>query len=280
MKTIGSALSHCLLALTFLQLANTSSAADETIVIPFVDLVTGNPSDIYYQKLVRLAVEKTEKTFGSISVQVFSATEGKERQRALIKGKLGLDLMWSSASAQREQQLLAVKFNLLRQLSDYKILLIRCADKAKFAKIQTLHDLNRFTAGTGQHWQDTKILAANDIKFVTSWNYEPLFKMLAAGRFDYMIRGVQEVWSEIELHKNFDFCANETLLIHYSLPVYFFVNQDNQLLAQRIEAGLIAAEKDGSLLKLFLSTPGFEKADAEIKAKNRRVIEFPRSANL
>ena len=99
-----------------------------------------------------------------------------------------------------------------------------------------------------------------------------MFKMLAAKRFDYMIRGAEEIWSELELHSNSPFMAEENLLIHYTLPVYFFVNPNNTQLATRLKTGLEIAQKDGSLKQLLLSLPAFKKGYEEIHNKNRTLI--------
>ncbi|RYE54448.1 MAG: hypothetical protein EOP48_12310 [Sphingobacteriales bacterium] len=140
--------------------------------------------------------------------------------------------------------------------------------------MNSLAGLRNFRAGTGTHWQDTQVLIKNDMRFVTSWDYEPLFKMLGAKRFDYIIRGAQEIWSELALHPDIDLAAEQQLLLRYQQPVYFFVRPGNTELAMRILEGLELAEKDGSLETLIISVPGFQKAREEIRNKDRRIIDL------
>jgi len=259
-------------ALLWLSTQSQAQTARNTVSIPFSAHHSPAYSNYYYEELLRLALAKTEDRYGKTAITFYPFATGRERQRAMLKNNSGLDVIWSPTSKIREQQLLAVKFNLLPILSDYKILLIRKEDKAKFSAINKLADLRNFRAGTGSHWQDTHILEKNNMPTVKSWNYDPMFRMLEAKRFDYMIRGTEEIWSELELHPNSPFMIEEKLLIHYKLPVYFFVSPNNSELATRLKIGLEIAEKDGSLNQLLLSLPAFKKGYAEVQKNNRTLI--------
>lgn len=250
--------------------ANAQSA--EILKIPYTGPKSPDTAYYYYEEVLQLALQKTEAAYGKVQLEYYPYAAGRERQRALLSQGKDLQVLWSSTSHEREKRLLAIKFNLLRGISDYKILLIRREDKNKFANVRDLVDLRRFKAGTGTHWQDTQVLAKNDLPFMTSWDYEPMFKMLAAKRFDYMVRGAQEIWSELDKHKDLPLMAEDTLLLHYPLPVYFFVNPDNKALAERLKTGLELAEKDGSLDKLFFSMPGFQRAYDEMQNKQRKLL--------
>jgi hypothetical protein len=248
--------------------------AQSSITLPFSPYHTPVYANYYYEEALKLALTKTEDSYGKTEVKFYPFLAGRERQRAILKKNAGIDVIWSSSSRVRETQLLAIKFNLLRDLSNKKILLIRKEDKAKFAAVKNLADLRKFKAGTGSHWQDTHTLQNNNMPIVTSWDYEPMFKMLTAKRFDYMIRGSQEIWAEVEQHSDLPIMAEETLLISYELPVYFFVSPTNTQLAQRIKTGLELADKDGSLNKLFFSIPSFKQGYDEVNNKNRTLIKM------
>jgi len=255
-------------------LAANAQSQTPSITIPYSTYHSPAYANYYYEEVLKLALAKTEIRYGKTAINFYPFVTGRERQRAILKSNGGLDVIWSTSSHLRETQLLAVKFNLLRNLSNYKILLIRTEDKEKFAKVKHLADLRKFKAGTGSHWQDTQILQKNDMPLVTSWDYEPMFKMLAAKRFDYMIRGAQEIWAEVEQHQDLPIMAEQTLLIHYELPVHFFVNQKNVQLAERLKAGLEMAEKDGSLNTLFISLPAFKKGLDEAHNRQRTQINM------
>ena len=262
-----------LVSLTFTH-SKTFAQTTASITLPLPAHNTPDHPNHYYEAALKLALAKTESTDGKLEIKYYGFNTEPERQRAILKTNGGLDLIWGSSSTLREDQMLAIKFNLLRELSDYRLLLIRKEDKAKFATVKRLSDLRKFKAGTIAGWQETKVFQLNNIPSVTSWAYEPLFKMLVDKRFDYILRGPHEIWGELEQHKDMPIMAEEKLLIGYELPVYFFVNAKNEKLAKRIKKGLDLAEKDGSLKTLFMSLPAFKKGYEEVKKKNRVLIHL------
>ncbi len=62
--------------------------------------------------------------------------------------------------------------------------LVSAANKDLLASARTLDDLRRLRFGQRQDWADTPILRANGLEVKTSQNYESLFRMLDAGRFE------------------------------------------------------------------------------------------------
>jgi hypothetical protein len=255
-------------------IANLANANTPYLVIPQSashDITTAN---YYPEELLKLALQKTEASDGKVDLKFYPLIIGRNRSRVMLMNKLGLDVLWSSSNHQREQQLLAIKFNLYQGISEYKILLIRKEDQKKFSRVKTLTDLRNFKAGTGMHWQDTQVLRFNNLPVVTSWDYEPMFKMLIAKRFDYMVRSSHEIWGELDRHPDLLLMAEQTLLLHYNQPLYYFVHKENTILAERILRGLNLAKADGSLDALLDSLPGFKIAVAEINNKHRTMIEL------
>jgi hypothetical protein len=259
---------------------DTFAQSTPSITLPFSAQHTPEHPNYYYEEALKLALAKTESSYGKMDIKFYSFETEPERQRAILKTNGGLDLIWSSSSPLREEQMRAIKFNLLRDLSDYRLLLIRTEDKAKFATVKRLADLRKFKAGTVTGRQENKVYQLNNIPSVTAWAYEPLFKMLMDKRFDYILRRPNEIWTELEQRKGTPLMAEETLLIGYPLPVYFFVHNDNEKLAKRIKKGLELAEKDGSLKALFMSLPAFKKGYEEIKKKNRVLINLDDADSL
>jgi hypothetical protein len=251
-----------------------SSTTTSFITIPFNNHNSSKDANYFYEEALKLALDKTEATDGKVTLKFYPYALSNEREQAVLKTNGGLDVIWGASSRLREQQLLAIKFNLLRNLSDYKILLIRKEDKEKFSTVTNVAGLRKLKAGTVAQWQDIQVLQRNSISLTTAWDYDSMFKMLAEKRFDYIIRGAQEIWPEAEKYEGINLIAEEKLLINYKSPIYFFVNPKNDKLAKRIKAGLDIAEKDGSLQRLFLSLPAFKKGNDEIHNKKRRLISL------
>lgn len=96
--------------------------------------------------------------------------------------------------------------------------------------------------------------------------------MLEAERFDYFSRSITEVWVEIQAHPGRGFTIEPTILLSYPAEAYYFVNKENRVLAQAIEAGLHQAIHDGSFALLFNEYYGefVRKADP----RHRKVIRL------
>lgn len=268
--------------LTFmLSLAVSSLAlAGQTLplIIPAPGSLEPATTGIYYEKALQLALQKTAAPTDSsetINYQIshYPNTVGRERFRLLVK-QGSVDIIWSSSNKQREKEFIPVKVNLLRGINEYRVLLIRANDQARFDKIKTLEDLRKLKIGSGTHWSDTEVYQFNSLPLVTSYAFDTMFRMLAAKRFDYMARSLQEIDHELEKYGQLGLIAEKNLLIHYPQPIYFFLNKKNHGLAKRIEQGLLLAQADGSLTELFMSIPSFRAAEEKIRHIDRRIIEL------
>jgi len=184
----------------------------------------------------------------------------------------GIDVIWTSTSSSREQNFRHVPVSLLRELADYKVLLINAEDQPRFNQIASLADLKNLRAGVGGHWPDAKLLSNNGFTIATSIYYESLFKMLAAERFDFFSRGLFEAWYDLEQHPGMGLAIEKTLMLYYPAPFYFFVRKDNKALADRLERGLKIAQADGSFDALINSIPAFRRGNEEFKQHKRKVF--------
>lgn len=234
--------------------------------------VGADTEDTYFQKLLTLVLAKTEATDGPALLKTFPERFSSIRFMADLKNNVTLDLLWYATSKQREEDLLPIRISLVKELNEYRVLLIRREDQAKFANIQTLKGLQAFTAGAGADWPSADILRKNGMPVTTVNNISLLFPMLKAKRFDYISRNIFEVWAEVKTFEKDDLVIENTLLFHGGVPIYFFVNKNNKKLADRIERGLKIAIADGSFDELFLSSPEFVQGNNMLLDKQRKVL--------
>lgn len=227
----------------------------------------------FYEQALQLALSKTSNASEQIQFHYHSIDVKRERARLLVK-KGTLDIIWSSSNKKREEELTPVKFNLIRGINEYRLLLIRADDQEKFNQVKTLTDLQKFRIGSGTHWGDTDIYRFNGLPLVTSYAYAPMFRMLKLKRFDYMARSLQEVNYELEHYGKSGLAIEKNLVIHYPQPIYFFVSDNNRALAERIQRGLEIARDDGSLDALFFGIPNFRQAWEQLQQLNRKMIEL------
>lgn len=176
-----------------------------------------------------------------------------------------MDLIWSTTTPEREAQALAVRFNLLKGINELRFLLVRAADLPALRPLRTLEALRRLRAGAGTYWSDTQILRANGFTVETATKSELLFRMLKAGRFDFIPRTREEIDSELLQFADQGFAELPGVALQYRQPLYFFVTRDKPQLAERLLRGLNLAAADGSFDALFLAEPGLKAALAQLR---------------
>ncbi len=221
--------------------------AQQVLVYPQAESDTDNRSS-YPLKLLELALHKA-----GMDAQLRPSTRKMPQGRALIQLASGLDVdvVWSMTSKQREQDLLPIRIPIDKGLLGWRIFLIESSKQSRFAQINTLAQLKQLQAGQGHDWPDTLILRSNGLPVVGEAKYEGLFQLLKNGAIDYFPRSINEIQEEIHHHPGQGLAIETGIVLRYPAALYFFVNKNNQKLAQNIERGLRLAIKDGSFEKLF-----------------------------
>lgn len=229
----------------------------------------------FFAKLLELALQKTQATDGDFELKQSHDNYTSKRLLAeLIRGDNAINIIWTSTSKMREELLLPIKISIVRGLNSYRVFLIRKEDQEKFHGIRNLKALGKLLAGQGAQWPDTAVMMSNNLPLVTAAQSDLLFDMLAGKRFDYFPRGLYEVWGEQELNADKGLIIEDSLMLHYPAPIYFFVNKKDTALANRIERGLRIAIQDGSFELLFFSVPGFKRGYEELQHSQRLTLQL------
>ncbi|HEY0894410.1 MAG TPA: transporter substrate-binding domain-containing protein [Cellvibrio sp.] len=248
-----------------------SAPATSSLVIRqsnITDIVT---EDYYFYRVLELALHKTDSKWGPVQIkQLPYRPEDKRLRSALIRGSV--DVLWSPTSADFERQMLPVRISLLKELNNYRLLLIRKNEQPVFSAVQSIDDLRKLRGGMGAQWTDASIMEYNRLPLVKAVGYGKLFKMLAAKRFDYFSRGLYQIQSEVNFYPELELQIEQELMLSYPNEVYFFVNKNNTDLAKRLETGLKIALRDGSFDQLFNSIPRYQWGMELLKKHQRRVI--------
>lgn len=252
----------------FFLLSTNYLMADTKIIYPkpIHDNLITNP---YTIELLQLVLEHSGEDY------FLEETKIKMLQgRALSSLKHGknIDILWTMTSKEREKDLRAVRVPLYKGLIGYRLLLINKKDIKTFKKIDKIDELSKFRAGQGHDWPDTKILLQNGFNTVKGSNYEGLFKMLQANRFDYFPRSIIEIWDEYETYKKENIVIEDSLLIQYPTASYFFVNKKNIKLAIDLENGLKKIQENGLYDKLFFKY--YNKFIEKSNLKNRKIFKI------
>jgi hypothetical protein len=228
----------------------------------------------YFFEVLDLALSKTLGSHGPYQVTIRKEVMSLDRALTDLRNGHHLDLVFTAHNPGLTNELRPIPISLLKELNNYRILLIRDGEQARFDGIQTLNELRTMTAGLGLQWVDTKIMRQNGFAVEGSTLHDSLFKMLAAKRFDFFPRGIYEIQSDFAKYKDLGLVIEKNLLLHYEAPFYFFVNSSNTKLANRIEAGLKIALADGSFDRLLTSYPEFKAAMEVQHTTKRRLLRL------
>lgn len=245
----------------------------EQIRVPIkVPNVPQEQSTDYFLSLLKMALEASKADNEIIDLIHSSRDHSQARWISMLQKDTSNFVIWTMTDTQREQQLRPIRIPLSKGLFGYRVLIIREQEQARFDQVRNIADLAVFTGGQGTHWPDTLIMRANGLKIVTAESVESLFRMIQVKRFDYFPRGTSEAWYELLERKTDNLTVEKNLLLYYPADVYFFVNKNNEALANRIEKGLEMLIDNGEFDKFFYSHPRISTAFN--KLKNRRIIKL------
>lgn len=203
-------------------------------------------------EVLELALKKTEDLYPPLTIQRTPPMEYQQALQALLAGTGEPAVFSAAASAILENELVTVRFPVLKGLLGNRICLIRKGEQARFSPVQTAFDMSqqKLSVCQGSNWPDTDVLQRNGFTVKTAGEYQTLFSMLEKGECDCFLRGALEIMPESEAYKD-RFEIEKHLLFRYPQPGYFYLNRHDQELAVRIELGLWRALDDGSFNTLF-----------------------------
>lgn len=246
--------------------ANTNNAKTYKVYL----LIRPTPQGDYLTQLLYAALSASKKADENIEI-VFNTTDlSQARWIAELQKGQNNALIWTVTTPERETLLRSIRVPLLRGLYGYRVMVIRPETALLLAQVKTKEQLANFTAGMNSHWPDAKIFNDNHLPFAEGTFATNLYRMLAAGRFDYFPRGVLEITEEQPLIDANKLVLEKQLLIYYPSTLYFFVHNDNQELASRLERGLEILLNNGEFDQLFYQHPDI--AAALKSMANRHVI--------
>ena len=229
---------------------------------------------LYHWEVLRTALEDTVASFGPYRM-VSAGFMTEQRQTFELEHATGkLTVMYLSTTPELERTLVPVRIAVDRNLSGYFVYLIRKGDQGVFSSIETVDDLRKFSHGLGLGWIDVGILRSDGFKVVTGSSYDGLFEMLINRRFDCFPRSGVEIIGEYEERKARmpDLHIEETLLLYYPLPMYFWFSrtEEGRRLAARAEEGLQVMIRNGTFDAIF--DRYFRSNIERLHLKSRRIF--------
>lgn len=229
----------------------------------------------YFVDLLRFVINKSQPEFEPVDLLILKEKNiTHEITLHFIREGL-IDLSWAGTSIELEKELLPVKIPLLQGLLGNRIFIIH---KNKFSKFQniTKEELQNLVACQGADWGDTDILEANKFSVIRVARFDLMFKMLNKGRCDYFPRAIYEGYNELKVaqEKYPDLIMFDKVILHYKFPLYFFVNKENEQLADQLAFGLRRSIKDGSFITFMKNNALTSSLFPLSKWKNKKVLKL------
>lgn len=228
----------------------------------------------YFLTVLNLALEETRSDYGDYRLVAAPLKVTQERAFELVSAGTEIDVFWGMSSLRRETLAHAVPFPLLRGLLGNRVLMINPKQAAKLDQVNDIVTLSRLVAIQGDNWPDTTVLRHNGLKVLSSSSYDSLFAMLKHKRGDYFPRSIAEVWDELESPLGEGLTVHPKLMLRYPGPIYFFVSQNNEQLADRLQIGLERAWRSGRFNSLFYSRSELRKSFDFMNQPDIRVLRL------
>jgi len=227
----------------------------------------------YTKYLLELALEATIAKYGPYKL-VASGQMNSVRSRMDAKfGNKENYFVGDSVSKDLIDGMGYVSFPIDRGVVGYRVFFVSPEARERLRGVSTLDELKEFTIVQGIGWLDTGILIHNGFKVITGTDYDGLFKMVARNRIDLFPRGANEILREYEYHNKVQgLIYDDTIVLYYPSPRFFFTAKSNVTAIKRIEEGLIISYEDGSLQKLWEKY--YQPSIDFVNLKKRRIFEI------
>lgn len=241
-----------LLCLSFISFTSVVSANSSTAIHVAAPQSRLEASTSYYSDLLQLVLNKTAAEYGPAHL-VFEPMPESGSLWKLMLNKKRIDVHWLTPLAEIEQQLRLIPVSILYGGLGLRGMIIQSSLLPEFEQLKSVEDLRRFTACQGEKWPDVQVLQYAGLKVHTVQKFDSIPDMLRKGRCDYFPRSVIEGDAELATwpQQGQGFVFFTSLLLHYPLPVHFYVNPENTPLAERLEQGLKAMSESGELLRFM-----------------------------
>lgn len=229
---------------------------------------------VYQWEILRAALEITLPSHGDYVMTPSPPMSELRQADELMAGTGRLTVVYLDVKPGLPEKLNVVPIPVDRNLSGYRVFLIREDLQAELERVESVEDLKKFTFGFGLGWIDSDVMKSNGFQVMTGSAYEGLFKMVALRRFDIFSRSVAEVGGEMKLRSELfpPLTLEKTLCLSLPMPMFFWFSKtpEGSRLAARAEAGMRTLIANGTYDRIFRSH--FQQRLAELNLPARKVL--------
>lgn len=249
------------------------SSAKDSIIINYAHAHT-EPRSLYVFELLDHALQVTTDEYGNYETEKKSLRLPNSRIRRLIDEGEAFNVAVAVTSKSWESNAIAIRVPIWRGALNYRLLLVHKDNQMAFSKVNTIEDLKVLYVGLRRSWATRELLSSLQFNVIDVYSNSALFDMLQQKRFDYIPRGVFEIYDDID-HKigiDHNLIVEPNIALYIPAPAYFFVSKKAKRIAQRLETGLEVLVANGKLAQLFEQNYGEHIKRAAIH--KRRIINI------
>lgn len=203
----------------------------------------------YNIDLLHKALKITEPEFGEYEIKVVSRGIPSIRIRQMITEGSIVNVAMVVSTPEWEEAATPIRIPLRLGILNYRLLLINKNKASEFANIKTLEQLKNKIVGLERHWATWQTMSDLGFSVVSAYSYEAIFSMLDKSRFDYIPRGMHEIYDEINIRKGKlnNLMVEPNLALYIPAPFYVFISPNEPRLIKRFELGISRLAQQGIL---------------------------------
>jgi hypothetical protein len=226
----------------------------------------------YTYNILNKALSIGRNKFGPYKIETAGfSIPNHQTLKELTKGEF-INVAMALSTEEWEENSIPIRIPLRRGIFSYRLLAINKSNSEVFNNINTLEQLKKLTIGLRKSWRTRDTFVTLGFTISDAYSYDSIFAMLDKNRFDYIPRGIHEIYDEIEIRKDSfpNLAVEPRLALYIPSPFYMFVSKTTPKIAQRLQWGLEELVKKGILQKTFEQYYGKSIKKADLK--NRTII--------
>lgn len=227
---------------------------------------------VYILEVLQRALDITAGQYGKARLIVEQEAAVQDRQILNLNNGIS-DVIWMISSKARDEKARAIPVPIIAGLYGYRVLLVSQLDE-RFHTSKSLTQLQQLTYVQGPDWPDLTVLRHNHFQ-VKAAPYLAGFRMLRERYVDAYPRAVHEVKPEIAKGLTKGMVIEPCTVIYYDNPLFFYVSKDKDILAKRLEEGLVNMISSGELQSLLESQPFYAMANGLMQGRSLVELNNP-----
>lgn len=231
----------------------------------------------FKMELLRTALSLTQDKYGPYEIIPTAVLTRTSRAILEVNSGKKTNVFIALTTNTWEEKTIPIRIPVRRGILNYRLLVTHKDNLEKFAQIKSYDDLKQYEMGLLSGWATAEVMEKHSLK-VSNYNaYSGLFYMLETKRIDYIPRGINEVYDELDFYrsnmKNLVVVPNVALYI--PAPTYVFVSPNAPRIAKRLKEGLSMMVENKKLEEIFNRFYAEKIAKADLASRTIIKIDNP-----